>query len=104
MSKKLYVGNLPFSTTEEDLKALFSNYGEVISTKVITDRDTNRSRGFGFVEMATDEAAISAISNINDVDYNGRRLVVNEAIDKRPPRQSNQQHTRRTYDNYRERH
>lgn len=99
MSKKLYVGNLPFSSTEEDLKTLFSDYGTVVSTKVVTDRDTGRSRGFGFVEMDSDEAAVSAISNVNESDYNGRRIVVNEAVDKRPP--SNQQHNRHTYGDYR---
>lgn len=91
MSKKLYVGNLPFTSNEDDVKSLFSNYGSVISAKVITDRETGRSRGFCFVEMDSDEAGSSAVSNLNGSDFNGRRLVVNEAVDKeRTPRPQGQ--------------
>lgn len=75
----IYVGNISFSMTEEDLTGLFSEYGEVTSCKIITDRDTGRSRGFGFVEMAEDEEGQSAISALNDHDVDGRRLKVNEA-------------------------
>lgn len=101
MSKKLYVGNLPFSSSDEDLKTLFSDYGTVVSSKVVTDRETGRSRGFGFVEMETDEAASSAISNVNESDFNGRRIIVNEAVDKRPPRQSYPRQNDRRHYNHR---
>ncbi len=85
--KKIYVGNLPWSTGDEDLNDLFSSYGQVVSARVITDRDTGRSRGFGFVEMADDGAADEAISELNDKDHGGRPLRVNEALDRgrRPP-------------------
>lgn len=75
---KLYVGNLPFSTTSTELNEIFAAYGEVASADVITDRDTGRSRGFGFVEMA-DEAAKRAIEELDGSDLGGRRLTVNEA-------------------------
>lgn len=75
----IYVGNLPWSTTEESLRSLFETYGEVDSAKVITDRETGRSRGFGFVEMPDDSAAQSAIDDLNDKDFEGRNLRVNEA-------------------------
>ena len=76
--KKLYVGNLPWTSTEADLRDLFSTFGEVHSAAVITDRDTGRSRGFGFVEL--DEAAADkAISNLDGKDYGGRPIRVNEA-------------------------
>lgn len=74
----IYVGNLPFSTTAADLEALFSEYGEVQSASVIQDRDTGRSRGFGFVEMG-DEAGSRAIRELDGADYKGRNLKVNEA-------------------------
>jgi RNA recognition motif-containing protein len=79
MGVKLYVGNLPFSTTDEDLQAHFSAHGNVVSAKVITDRYTGRSRGFGFVEMATQDEAQAAITACNGVEMGGRMLVVNEA-------------------------
>ncbi len=82
MSKKVYVGNLPFSSSEDDVRSLFSTYGSVASVKVITDRETGRSRGFCFVEMESNDGASSAISNLNGSDFNGRRLVVNEAVEK----------------------
>jgi RNA recognition motif-containing protein len=78
MTKKLYVGNLPFSTTEDDLSDLFAEVGNVESVRIITDRETGRSRGFGFVEMA-DEDAEKAINQFNGTDMNGRPLTVNEA-------------------------
>ncbi len=83
MSKKIYVGNLSWNTTEEDLTDLFAQYGEVISTRIITDRDTNRSKGFGFVEMAEDDAAVAAISTFDGKELDGRNLRVNEAEDRR---------------------
>ena len=80
--KKLYVGNLPWSTTEDDLQELFSAFGETFSVAVITDRETGRSRGFGFVEMADDDAK-NAIGELDGKDFGGRALRVNEALDKR---------------------
>jgi RNA recognition motif-containing protein len=78
MTKKVYVGNLPFSTTEEDLTNLFSSVGAVESVSIITDRDTGRSKGFGFVSMGADDAD-KAIAQFNGTDFNGRALTVNEA-------------------------
>lgn len=79
MGKKLYVGNLPFSATEQELTDAFGQCGTVESAKIITDRDTGRSKGFGFVEMSTDEEAQKAISQFNGADYGGRPMTVNEA-------------------------
>lgn len=79
MGTKLYVGSLPYSTTEQELSQLFSQHGTVQSAKVITDRYTGQSRGFGFVEMATGEEAQKAITALNGTDLGGRTLVVNEA-------------------------
>lgn len=79
MGKKLYVGNLPFSATDQVLVDTFSQVGTVASAKVITDRDTGRSKGFAFVEMSTDEEASTAISQFNGAEYEGRALTVNEA-------------------------
>ncbi len=78
MTKKLYVGNLPFQTTEDDLSDLFTAVGSVESVRIITDRDTGRSRGFGFIEMG-DEDAEKAINEFNGKDMEGRPLTVNEA-------------------------
>ena len=75
----IYVGNLPWDTTQDDLYQLFGQYGQVAKTQVITDRDTGRSRGFGFVEMATQEEADRAIEALNNFNYNGRPLTVNVA-------------------------
>ena len=79
MSMKLYVGNLAFQTTDEDLLELFSQAGTVESAQVVTDRDTGRSRGFGFVEMATPEDAESAISKLNGTSVDGRTIQVERA-------------------------
>ena len=86
MAKKIYVGNLPWSTTEEELKNLFERFGTVVSAKVITDRDTGRSRGFGFVEMEPQDAD-SAIEAMNGTEVDGRALRVNEAMERKPRRQ-----------------
>lgn len=80
--KKLYVGNFPFSTTEDDLRQMFSAYGAVESVSLVTDRDTGRSRGFGFVEMTNDNEAQAAITGLNGKDTGGRPLTVNEARPK----------------------
>ena len=79
MSSKLYVGNLSFETGEAELQELFGSQGEVISANLITDRDTGRSRGFAFVEMAQDEDAQKAIQNLDGRDLQGRNLKVNMA-------------------------
>ena len=79
MAKKLYVGNLNFRTDESELRALFADYGEITSVRIITDRETGRSRGFGFVEMEDDDAAEAAIKALDGVEQGGRALRVNEA-------------------------
>ena len=79
MSNKLYVGNLSFRVTSEDLQEYFANAGEVQSANVVMDRETGRSRGFGFVEMASEDAANQAIAQFNGQEYDGRNMVVNEA-------------------------
>lgn len=79
MGRKLYVGNLSFNTTEQQLANHFAQYGNVDSAKIIIDRDTNRSKGFAFVEMSTDEEAQTAIENLNNTEMDGRPLKVNEA-------------------------
>src|SRR4051794_3191266 len=79
MAKNIYVGNLPWSTTSDDLYALFSQHGAVSKTQVISDRETGRSRGFGFVEMPDDAEAQKAIDALNNSAFNGRPLTVNEA-------------------------
>ncbi|MFW5488757.1 MAG: RNA recognition motif domain-containing protein [Desulfovibrio sp.] len=79
MSKNLYVGNLAWSATEEEVRSAFEAYGEVTSVKLIEDRETGRPRGFGFVEMSNDSAAQEAISAMDGQDFGGRNLKVNEA-------------------------
>jgi cold-inducible RNA-binding protein len=79
MAKTLYVGNLNFRTDEEGLRAAFSEYGTVTDARIVMDRDTGRSRGFGFVEMEDDAAAESAVEGMNGADLDGRPLRVNEA-------------------------
>src|SRR6476646_3209917 len=79
MGKKLYVGNLPFSATDQILSDTFAQCGTVESAKIIVDRDTGRSKGFGFVEMSTEAEAADAIAKCNGADYDGRPMTVNEA-------------------------
>lgn len=82
MAKKIYVGNMSYGTTDKSLGDLFSQYGEVVSATVIIDRATGQSKGFGFVEMGTDEEAAAAIAATNEMEFEGRKLRVNEALDK----------------------
>jgi RNA recognition motif-containing protein len=84
VGKKLYVGNLTYRMNSSDLEQLFSQYGNVESAEVISDRDTGRSKGFGFVEMSTDSEAKAAIDALNDQEFDGRRLTVNEARPREP--------------------
>jgi len=79
MAKRLYVGNLKYTLTSEQLQELFEQFGQVSSAQVLIDRDTGRSRGFGFVEMANDDEAMAAIESLDGRDHDGRRLTVNEA-------------------------
>jgi RNA recognition motif-containing protein len=79
MGRKLYVGNLSYGVSDSDLQQLFEAHGTVVSAQIIMDRDTGRSKGFGFVEMGTDEEAQAAIGALNGQDHNGRALTVNEA-------------------------
>ena len=85
MGKRIYVGNMSYNTTEEGLRTAFSAYGEVVNATVITDRATGQSRGFGFVEMADDEAVRAAIAELNGQDLDGRPLKVSEAYDRPRP-------------------
>lgn len=89
MSTKLYVGNIPFSTTSQDLQALFSAHGTVVQVELVSDRFTGRSRGFAFVEMATAEDAQKAIAALQGTSLENRTITVNEARprEERPPRQ-----------------
>ena len=84
MGKKLYVGNLTYNVNETELETLFSQFGTVQSAQIIVDRDTNRSKGFGFVEMDTEAQAQAAISGLHDREHDGRRLTVNEAKPREP--------------------
>lgn len=88
MAKKLYVGNLSFDTTDSDLRALFEGFGTVDSAQVVMDRDTGRSKGFGFVEMGSAAEAQAAINGVNGKSFGGRDLVVNVArpMEARAPR------------------
>ncbi len=88
MAKKLYVGGLPYSTTNDELKEAFAVAGSVASATILTDKMTGRSRGFGFVEMSTDEEAMKAVEMLNGKDFGGRKLTVNEArpMEARAPR------------------
>ena len=79
MGKKLYVGNLPYSATDNSLSDAFTACGTVVSSKIITDRDTGRSKGFGFVEMSSESEAQAAIAKLNGADWEGRAMTVNEA-------------------------
>jgi len=84
MNKKLYVGSLPFSTTEEELHELFSSYGPITSVRIVTDKFTGMSKGFGFVEMETVDDARKAVEGLNGKPLNGRTLIVNEARPEQP--------------------
>lgn len=92
MNNKLYVGNLSYSTTEDDLRVSFEAYGEVVSATIITERDTGRSKGFGFVEMSTEEEATAALEALNGTEMGGRTIKVDKArprrTDRRPRRRS----------------
>lgn len=85
---KLFVGGLPYSTTNEELQSMFASYGNIISAAIITDKFTGQSKGFGFVEMESDEAAQKAISELNETELNGRKIGVSVARprEERPPR------------------
>jgi RNA recognition motif-containing protein len=93
MSNNLYVGNLPFDATEDELRELFEAHGEVVSAKVITDRETGRARGFGFVEMQNGADAQKAIQSLDGQDFKGRSMKVNEA----KPRENRSAGGRRPY-------
>lgn len=84
MGKKIYVGNLSYNTYEDQLRNHFEAFGTVTSAKIISDRETGRSKGFGFVEMSTDDEARTAIAGTNGQTLDGRQLKVNEAMDKAP--------------------
>ena len=84
VGKKLYVGNLTYRVSSSDLEQLFSQFGSVESAEVISDRDTGRSKGFGFVEMSSDNEARAAIDALNEQEHDGRRLTVNEARPREP--------------------
>ena len=84
MGNKIYVGNLSYTLTESTLSEHFAQYGTVDSAKIIMDRDTNRSKGFGFIEMSNDDEAANAIENLNGVEVDGRQLRVNEAKPQEP--------------------
>jgi RNA recognition motif-containing protein len=79
MASKLFVGSLPYSTTDEQLEQIFAAFGKVVSAKVIFDRDTNRSKGFGFVEFETDDEAKAAVTGLNETEVDGRKIIVSEA-------------------------
>jgi len=88
MATKLYIGGLPYTTTQDELQEAFAKAGAVVSTSIIMDKMTGRSRGFGFVEMGSDDDAQKAIEMWNGQDFGGRKLTVNEAkpLEARPPR------------------
>jgi RNA recognition motif-containing protein len=83
MNKKLYVGNLVYECTDDELKGVFAAYGNVVSAAIIKFRDSGKSKGFGFVEMETEEAAQKAIDMFNQQDYKGRKMIISEA---KPPK------------------
>jgi RNA recognition motif-containing protein len=91
MAKKLYVGSLSYDTTDESLKNLFAQYGEIASAMIIMDKMSGRSKGFGFVEMSSDEDAQKAIDALNGTEFEGRKIIVNEArpMEERPRRDFN---------------
>lgn len=79
MSKRIYVGGLPFKTTEEEMNKLFAEFGQVSSAKIISDKYSGQSRGFGFIEMPNDDEATAAMEKLNGAEFGGRKLTVNEA-------------------------
>jgi len=85
MAKKIYVGNLSYHSTEDSLRSAFAQFGDVVSANIVMDRYTGSSKGFGFVEMGSDQAASAAIAGMNGQELDGRQLRVNEANEK-PPR------------------
>ena len=89
MSQNLFIGSLAYATTDDSLKALFETVGEVTSARVVTDRETGRSRGFGFVEMANDEEGQKAIDSLNESEFEGRTINVNVACPKEERRPNN---------------
>lgn len=89
MSKKIYVGGLSYSTTEDELHTLFEDQGTVLSAVVITDRDSGRSRGFGFVEMSSEQEATNAIDQLDGKNFGGRNIMVNVARERAPKRAMN---------------
>lgn len=99
MASKLFVGGLPYSTTDDELQDVFAAHGKVVSAKVITDRDTGRSKGFGFVEYESDEEAQAAMKALHDSELGGRRILVNEARpqEKRPPRDNDSGYSNNRY-------
>lgn len=84
MNKRLFVAGIPFTSTSEDLKTLFAGVGQVVSATIIMDRESGRSKGFGFIEMETPEEAANAIAKLNDTDFGGRKLIVAEAKPQEP--------------------
>lgn len=101
MGKKLYVGNLPFSATEDSLKEAFLQFGTVESVTIITDRDSGQSKGFGFLELSTKEEAAAAIAKMNGAELDGRTLKVSEAMAKTPREGSGQGRGQGQYGGYR---
>ncbi|MBC62387.1 MAG: RNA-binding protein [Zetaproteobacteria bacterium] len=89
MNNKVFVGGFPYQTTEDQLADLFSEVGDVMSVRIITDRESGRSRGFGFIEMSSSDYANKAIERFHGYDLNGRQLAVNIAQDRRPRAQNN---------------
>jgi RNA recognition motif-containing protein len=89
MAKRLFVGGIPYATTEEELKNLFAQAGSVVSVNIIVDKFSGRSKGFAFVEMSSDEEAKKAVETLNGMDMGGRKIAVNEArpLAERPPRE-----------------
>ncbi|MDP8239127.1 MAG: RNA-binding protein [Candidatus Hatepunaea meridiana] len=96
MNRRLYVGNLAYTTTSEQLQDLFAVHGEVVEVKIITDRETGRSKGFSFIEMATDDGCRKAIQELDELSLDGRNIKVNEARERveRSPRSGFSDHRR----------
>lgn len=92
MAKKIYVGNMSYKTSEEELAQLFAQYGTVLSANIIMDRETHRPKGFGFVEMEDDASAEEAIAQLDGTEFGGRNLRVNEAIAKSKPAYGSYRH------------